>query len=615
MVRRINGKNNHANYLATSQILLRLKESRNSRNMLARVAEMRTKMDAYVLSDGSTDEVTLKLDLNESPFPLPEGVRKAVSLSDNDVTRYPSLTTDADLHAAIREYAGANNVFLTQGSDDALRLCLRVALEPPQQLLVFVPTYNHILVLANLAGIPIQTSPVTTDISSVSLLLKASPNIGAVYLCTPNNPTGEVWAADDVAELTRRHRGITFIVDEAYVEYGGESNMALAENGNVLITRTFSKAFGLAALRIGYVAAPREVIDLFKTIYSQKAVSTVAKRTALECLTGSLSKYRLNIIEAQASKRALALSLKCLSGVEQTHYGGGNFLLVQTVFSDMQKLLLSHDVAVRDRGSITGLERNVRITAGSQEQMGVVYDAFAKVLAPRNKSKYLTGIILAAGLGSRMNSDKPKCLMTICGQPMLYHTIDQLRAVGVKDIVVVTGFKAPMIARAVRGMEDVRCVENRDYAKYNNWRSLAQGLDAVSGSTYVVDGDLMFPPCVLQRLAKCGDKSTAVVDGSVSYTNEAMRIKVNSAGIITRMAKGLPEDETYGEYIGLLKISGKDRSKVRNLLSRCSADKYYDEAIVHSGDIFRALDTFGASWVEFDTQEEFELAQALRKRY
>ena len=203
-----------------------------------------------------------------------------------EMSRYPSAYS-SDLKRAIARYLSVDESMIVTGcgSDDVLDSAIRSFGSRGALLVQCDPTFSMIPVFAAVSGVDVKAvSPMQPDFVSRVLDERAQ----LTYLCSPNNPTGAVLDPEVVETIARKSQGLV-IIDEAYIDFGGSSPLALAlELDNVLITRTFSKAFGLAGLRVGYGIASSSVARRIEAARGPYKVTTVAERAACAALETDL---------------------------------------------------------------------------------------------------------------------------------------------------------------------------------------------------------------------------------------------------------------------------------------------------------------------------------------
>ncbi|KAH3767751.1 histidinol-phosphate transaminase [Pelomyxa schiedti] len=313
----------------------------------------------------------LKLDWNEGTIPPAPSVRSAivsfVQAGDGAQLKwYPHLAGGAALRTALAEYCGviAENIIVTNGSDDALILLCYSYLGYGQTALAPIPTYEHFcvnavnsgasLIRANIGENPFAANP--------EVLCKAieEHHPVVVYLVSPNNPTGVHWTPTVVKGLATRFSQVVFIVDEAYYEFGSIDPSTekpytcvqlAASLTNVVVTRTFSKAFCLASLRCGYLVAHPNVIETLRVGYNPKSVNQIAQVGAL-CALREFSSYYAPYVAATNKAREAFLTCMRSVGVEASNGGGGNFVCIRvpegTNTQDLCAKLEQQAIFVRD---------------------------------------------------------------------------------------------------------------------------------------------------------------------------------------------------------------------------------------------------------------------------
>jgi histidinol-phosphate aminotransferase len=318
--------------------------------------------------------VPLKLDWNESTIPpSPLVIQAIVKFLGNShhLNWYPDLGARR-LRRGLSDYTGVpeDGIIVTNGSDDALDLMCRTYIDPRDDVVVAAPTYGHFLVFARARGVePRLVSPDDLFVPPTDVLREEiGPRTKLVYLASPNNPTGVVTPAADVARLCAEFPGTLFLVDEAYHEFCGVSAVPLVRDfPNLVVTRTFSKCFGIAGLRVGYLMARPEVLHNLRKLYNPKSVNALGQVAALAALSDRAFRdaYIREVAEARDwLGRALA------ERGARVHVTPANFLLV--CVRDPHGLvaaLESVGVFVRDRSHVQGFEGYVRITVGTMVQM------------------------------------------------------------------------------------------------------------------------------------------------------------------------------------------------------------------------------------------------------
>lgn len=316
---------------------------------------------------------SFKLDWNESTIAPSPKVTEAISrylTEGRGLNWYPRLGS-ADLVEALVGYTGVSSehILATNGSDDALHLICDTYLDRGDEVVIPVPTYNHFMVFAQSRGAKLVTTRGETafDSNLAGIERVMNQNTRLLYLVSPNNPTGVVYEPHIVAEICERYPRTLIVLDEAYFEFSQITGIGLVERyPNLLVTRTFSKAFGLAGLRVGYLASNPSLVKGLRRMYNPKSVNTLGQIGAIAALE-DLAYLHEYLDEVRASKEILREFFE-KNGVD-AHITPANFVVVR--MPDLQGTLSqleSRGVYVRDRSSYPGLSGCLRMTVGTQEQ-------------------------------------------------------------------------------------------------------------------------------------------------------------------------------------------------------------------------------------------------------
>ena len=303
------------------------------------------------------------------------GVAPAVERAIRDaalssVTRYPNLYA-ASLKDALARYAGvaADMVVTGCGSDDVLDSAIRAFAEPGDRIAFPDPSFAMIPIFARMNGLePVAVRLTPALDADADAMLASGARI--IYLCSPNNPTGNAMSRAAIEQIVSSATGIV-IIDEAYAEFAGADCLDLARSSDrVLVTRTMSKAFGLAGLRVGYaVGAPSLVAEVEKSRGPYK-VSALAERAALAALGEGLGWAQAHVREAIANRERLVAELarRAIS----TLPSAANFILAAVPDAlDRAKRMRALGVAVRPFEGLPPLTASLRDTKGSALRISV----------------------------------------------------------------------------------------------------------------------------------------------------------------------------------------------------------------------------------------------------
>ena len=319
----------------------------------------------------------LKLDWNESTIPPSPNVTSQIKeYLDNNKTLnwYPNLKNNI-LISKISDYVNAPTECISyfSSSDSAHEYIAQTFINKDDTVIMISPTYDNFRSTAESFGGKIfkinLKNKFIPDFKYIdNEINKLNPKM--VYLCNPNNPTGTIFNKNELEKLIKAHNEVLFVIDEAYIEFNGESlSNIISEIDNVIITRTFSKAFGLASFRIGYILASEKNIKSIEKIKNPKNIPTLSQVAAIAALE-DLKYTEDYITQVNKTKLFLDKELSKYNIFEEVISNGGNFILLKSKNKDnLIKFLTQNEVFVRDLSHIDGLEDFFRITVGNKNQM------------------------------------------------------------------------------------------------------------------------------------------------------------------------------------------------------------------------------------------------------
>ncbi len=305
------------------------------------------------------------LDANENAFGTP--------LNEAVFNRYPDPYQSA-LKKEIARWLQVKDeqIFLGNGSDEAIDLLLRVFGQPGKDaVLTMPPTYGMYAVSAQINDLQIVEVPLKPDFTMDRERLAAhlKPPVKIAFVCSPNNPTGNAFPRKDIVWLLERFKGIV-IVDEAYIDFAPEKTvLPLIERfNNLVVLRTFSKAWGSAAIRLGMALANPQIIRWLNKIKMPYNVSGLTQKTALELLQNHQQKDGF-IQQILTQRQWLAEQLAQLPIVQRVFPSDANFLLVKFTAADQVfRYLMQQGIIVRDRSKQIHCENCLRITVGTEQE-------------------------------------------------------------------------------------------------------------------------------------------------------------------------------------------------------------------------------------------------------
>ncbi len=308
-------------------------------------------------------EAAVFLDANEN----------ALDPLGKQVHRYPHPGYQ-ELKEAISRWRNVapERIFVGNGSDEAIDLLIRAACFPGRdEIMVLPPTYGMYAVQARIQGVHVQSVVLTEEFQpDVGAILNASTDATRIlFLCSPNNPTGNILAPERVEALLRQFRGLV-VVDEAYIDFAEEPGWLprLEEFPNLVVLQTFSKAIGLAGIRLGMAFGHQDVIPVRNKIKFPYNLNRLTVKVALEALEDRTA-LEDGIRQIVHERERLATALRRIPGVERVFPSQANFLLVQ--FADAEavfRYLQRRGVIVRDRSRLPRCHGCLRITVGKPEE-------------------------------------------------------------------------------------------------------------------------------------------------------------------------------------------------------------------------------------------------------
>jgi histidinol-phosphate aminotransferase len=304
----------------------------------------------------------------------PAALRALASIGQEEVTRYP-LAFEPALAAALAEYVGVSAAMIACGcgSDDVLDCAIRAFAEPGEVLCTLDPSFGMIPVFARTNGLSPVSVPLTSSLDvDADAMLETDARI--IYLCSPNNPTGGALPRGTVERIVENARGLV-IIDQAYVEFGGDSYVDLASSGRpVLVTRTMSKAFGLAGLRVGYGIGSSELIAEVLKARGPYKVSALAERAAIAALQKDREWVadRANDVITNRARFRAELSERGIASLESS----ANFVLVPvTDCAATAGRLERAGIRVRALPGLAVIGDAIRVAIGPWEMMQKCVDA------------------------------------------------------------------------------------------------------------------------------------------------------------------------------------------------------------------------------------------------
>ena len=325
-------------------------------------------------------EASVLLDANENAFGSP---------LDRRFNRYPDpLQHQLKLKLSTIKGVPARNMFLGNGSDEAIDILYRAFCRPGVDNVILVPpTYGMYEVSANINDVAVKRVNLTGDfqlnLEGIAEAIDASTRI--IFLCSPNNPTGNSLHREDVETVLANFNGLV-VIDEAYINYSRQKTFIqeLTEYSNLVVLQTLSKAWGLAALRLGMAFASEEIIEIFNKIKPPYNINQATQELALAALD-RVDQVNEWIRTTVAEREKLSDRLRSFGFVQHVYPSDANFILVKTTAPRaLYEYLVGESIIVRDRSKVELCAGCLRLTVGTPEENAMLVTALER-FTPENK--------------------------------------------------------------------------------------------------------------------------------------------------------------------------------------------------------------------------------------
>ncbi len=358
-------------------------------NALDKIKPRVRELKAYMLSP---DRASVKINQNENPWDAPEALKRETlrRMSERAWSRYPDFVP-ASLHEKLAAFAGwtPDGVVAGNGSNELIQATLMVTVGEGKRVLISEPTFALYRQVATVLGGEVLSVPLSGELQFDAAALRAAiereaPDV--VILCSPNNPTGcRIDEAD--LEALLEASGALVVVDEAYFEFSGRTVAPLlARHENLAVFRTFSKAMGMAALRVGYLLASAALArEVGKAVlpYNLNAFSQTAAEVAVEMYEESLRPTVRRIVE---ERERLYEALRNIEGLAPVA-SHANFMVVRSSIEPRAvfRELLARDILVRDVSGYPMLKDFFRVSVGAPEENDKLIAALAEIFGKEGK--------------------------------------------------------------------------------------------------------------------------------------------------------------------------------------------------------------------------------------
>ena len=310
------------------------------------------------------------LDANESPF--------------GNLNRYPD-SNQSEIKSILVDEKGLtmNQIFVGNGSDEAIDLAFRIFCNPGiDKAMVFTPTYGMYEVSARINDIGLIEVPLNKDfqIDTTDLVgYFLNPKLKLVFICSPNNPTGNSIEIETIEWMLENFRGMV-IVDEAYIDFSEKESMVqlIEKYSNLIVLQTMSKARALAAARVGFAFATKDIIELFNKVKPPYNVSSLSQKSAALALRDQ-KKYQTELKTLLENKGILQEALIALKVVEKVYPSDANFLLVAFTWNAMEiyNTLITAGVVTRNRSQLVA--NCLRISVGTKSENQLLINCLKEI--------------------------------------------------------------------------------------------------------------------------------------------------------------------------------------------------------------------------------------------
>ncbi|RKI99425.1 histidinol-phosphate aminotransferase family protein [bacterium D16-54] len=329
--------------------------------------------------DQAEKEKCLKLDWNESTIPpSPNVYNRLKDLAQRgDFYQWYPCTHNLKLITDISRYMNVDkkNIQVFASSDVLQEYVVRCWIKREDNVLIVWPTYDNFRATAEFAGANIYYS-LTQDLRFDARQLQKdieSSKPQMVYICNPNNPTGEQIDKNIIEDIVKKNKSVLFLIDEAYAEFSGKTVADLVDKyENLLVSRTFSKAFALANFRIGYLISSDSNIEMVSRVRNAKNITTFSQEAAIAALE-DLEYMESHVRDVKIAREFFIGELKSVPNILDVYPSETNFVLIRLKSAGLKQKFLcfmkENNIYIRDLRQNVLLEHFVRITIGSLEQM------------------------------------------------------------------------------------------------------------------------------------------------------------------------------------------------------------------------------------------------------
>lgn len=319
--------------------------------------------------DEFTGNEGIFLDANESPY--------------GKLNRYPDpYQQELKQKLATLKNVKLHNIFVGNGSDEVIDLAFRIFCNPGvDKALTFSPTYGMYEVSASINNIELLKIPLNQafqiDLDKIKPYL-SDKTLKLIFICSPNNPTGNLIKKSAIQFILKNFKGIV-IIDEAYIDFTDEESIInlINQYNNLIVSQTFSKAWGLASVRIGIAYADKEIISFYNKVKPPYNISKMNQKAAMEALNDDKT-YKENLKLILEEKKRLKIQLQGIGLIKKIHPSDANFLLLEVEnVNDLYNKLIDQKIITRNRN--TQIANCLRVTVGTPEENDKLLNALKKI--------------------------------------------------------------------------------------------------------------------------------------------------------------------------------------------------------------------------------------------
>ena len=304
--------------------------------------------------------------------------------SELELNRYPD-PNQRRLRKRMSEYLNLpqTNIFFGVGSDEIIDLLIRIFAEPGRDAAVTLdPTYGMYKVACDINNVKVNSvllSP-NFNIDFENLKTKVTHDVKIIFACSPNNPTGKVLKKDDIKRLAETFDSVV-IIDEAYIDFSEENTVIneILEHENLVVLRTFSKAWGLAGLRCGYCAANEKIIDYLYKVKAPYNLNKVTQSLIMKAIDNAAMRNE-NVVKIKRERERVKMALQQIKGVRKVFESDANFILFKIDNAvTIQKKLSDQGIVIRDRSNQPLLDDCLRVTVGTVDENNLFLDKLGEL--------------------------------------------------------------------------------------------------------------------------------------------------------------------------------------------------------------------------------------------